>query len=67
MPEVWAKGYRLVLDVYEATGGFPRKETYELSAQPRRCCASIPANILEGWGRSKAAEPVRFMLPGRSP
>jgi len=28
VPEVWAKGYRLVLDVYGATGGFPRKVTY---------------------------------------
>ncbi len=59
---VWEKGHRLALDIYEATGGFPREETYGLRAQLRRCCASIPANIAEGCGRSGEAELGRFML-----
>jgi four helix bundle protein len=58
----WERSYRLVLDVYEVTGKFPREETYGLRAQPRRCCASIPANIAEGCGRSGDAELGRFML-----
>jgi four helix bundle protein len=60
--KVWRRSHRLVLDVYEATGAFPREETYGLTAQLRRCCASIPANIAEGCGRSGAPELGRFML-----
>ena len=60
--KVWKRSHRLVLDVYEATTNFPRQETYGLSAQLRRSCASIPANIAEGCGRSGDAELGRFML-----
>ncbi len=60
--KVWEKGYRLTHGVYEATGGFPRQETYGLAAQLRRCSASIPANIAEGCGRSGDAGLNRFMV-----
>ena len=60
--KVWRRSHRLVLEVYEATGRFPREETYGLTAQLRRCCASILANIAEGCGRSGEAELERFML-----
>jgi len=60
--KVWEKGHRLALRVYEATGKFPKQETYGLAAQLRRCSASIPANIAEGCGRSGDAELGRFML-----
>jgi four helix bundle protein len=59
---VWEKSHRLVLDVYDATGGFPGEETYGLKSQLRRCCASVPANIAEGCGRSGDVELGRFML-----
>jgi four helix bundle protein len=60
--KVWQRSHRLTLDVYEATGAFPREETYGLTAQLRRCSASVPANIAEGCGRSGDAELRRFML-----
>ena len=60
--KVWERSHRLVLDVYDATGRFPSEETFGLTAQLRRCCASIPANIAEGCGRSGEAELARFML-----
>jgi four helix bundle protein len=60
--KVWSKSHWLVLAVYNATGTFPREETYGLTAQLRRCCASFPANIAEGCGRSGEAELRRFML-----
>jgi four helix bundle protein len=60
--KVWEKSHRLVLAVYNATGTFPREEIYGLTAQLRRCSASIPANIAEGCGRSGEAELRRFML-----
>ena len=60
--KVWEKGHRLTLAIYDATGGFPGRELYGLTAQLRRCSASIPANIAEGCGRSGDAELGRFML-----
>ena len=59
---VWDEGRRLTLRIYEATGAFPPEELYGLTAQMRRCSASIPANIAEGCGRSGDAELGRFML-----
>jgi four helix bundle protein len=60
--KVWEKSHRLVLAVYDATGTFPREEIYGLTAQLRRCCASIPSNIAEGCGRGSDSELGRFML-----
>ncbi len=34
---------------------------YGLKSQTRLCCASIPANIAEGFGRSGDAELCRFL------
>jgi four helix bundle protein len=58
---VWEKSHRLTLAVYRATAGFPKAELYGLTSQIRRACASIPANIAEGCGRSGRAELGRFL------
>ena len=60
--KVWEKSHRLVLAMYKATDTFPREETYGLTSQLRRCCASNPANVAEGCGRGGDAELGRFML-----
>ena len=62
MLKVLRKSHRLVLAVYDATRTFPREEIYGLTAQLRRCCASIPSNIAEGCGRGSDSELGRFML-----
>ena len=54
--KVWQKSHQLTLDVYKATSNFPREELYGLTNQIRRSCASIPANIAEGCGRSSEAD-----------
>ena len=59
--KVWSKSHRLTLDVYGVTAGSPREEMYGLTSQLRRSCASIPANIAEGCGRSGDVELGRFM------
>lgn len=59
--KVWEKSHQLALAVYEATSTFPRRELYGLTSQIRRACASIPANIAEGCGRSGDAELARFL------
>jgi four helix bundle protein len=58
---VWRKSHALALAVYRATESFPRRETYGLTSQLRRACASIPANIAEGCGRTGDAELARFL------
>ena len=50
----------MALDAYTATAMFPRHEQYGLTGQIRRSCASIPANIAEGCGRSGDPEIARF-------
>lgn len=59
--KVWQKAHQLTLAVYLATPSFPRDEMYGLTNQIRRSCASIPANIAEGCGRSGDAELGRFL------
>lgn len=59
--KVWEKGHRLTLAVYKATAKFPGQELYGLTSQIRRSCASIPANIAEGYGRSGEVELARFL------
>jgi len=58
--KVWEKAHQLTLGVYKATEKFPKGELYGLTSQIRRSCASIPANIAEGCGRSGDAELARF-------
>jgi len=49
--KVWQKSYKLCLDIYHATEGFPKEERYGLSQQIRRAAVSVPSNIAEGYGR----------------
>lgn len=58
---VWRKSYKLVLEVYKVTGGFPKSETYGLSQQMRKAATSIPSNIAEGYGRQHKAEYDQFL------
>jgi four helix bundle protein len=59
--KVWERSHSLTLAVYKATAKFPSEELYGLTSQIRRSCASIPANIAEGCGRSGDAELARFL------
>jgi four helix bundle protein len=59
--KVWQKSHQLTLEIYKATKAFPRDELYRMTSQIRRSCASIPANIAEGCGRSSEIEFCRFL------
>lgn len=59
--KVWQKAHILTLDVYKATGKFPKEEMYALTSQIRRASASIAANIAEGCGRGTDADFARFL------
>jgi four helix bundle protein len=59
--KVWQRAHELTLGIYGATRGFPREETYALTAQLRRAASSIPANVAEACGRDGSAEFGRFL------
>jgi four helix bundle protein len=58
---VWQKAHEFVLGVYRFSEGFPRVETYGLTAQLRRAAVSVPANIAEGFRRRGKPDKVRFL------
>lgn len=62
--KVWAKAHLLTLELYKVTASFPREELYGLTSQLRRSCASVPANIAEGFGRGGNTELARFLQIG---
>jgi len=58
---VWQKSIELVLEIYRATRGFPKTETYGLVSQLRRAAVSVPSNIAEGHARLSTGEFKQFL------
>ncbi|MEA3403666.1 MAG: four helix bundle protein [Armatimonadota bacterium] len=58
---VWQRAVDVAGDVYRLTETYPKRETYGLTSQMRRCAASIPANIAEGRGRHGDGDFLRFL------
>ena len=57
---VWQKAYQLTLNIYQATGCFPKEEVFGMTSQMRRAAASIAANLAEGSGRGSDIELRRY-------
>jgi four helix bundle protein len=58
---VWQKAHQLVLNIYNASGKFPKEELFGLTSQIRRSAVSIPANIAEGFKRNGIKDKLRFL------
>lgn len=58
--DAWKEGHELVLMVYKITETFPKKETFGLVTQMRRCAVSITSNVAEGFSRRSHKEKVQF-------
>ena len=56
----WKEGHKLVLMIYKTTGEFPKKETFGLVSQMRRCTISITSNIAEGFSRNTDKDKYQF-------
>jgi len=59
--QIWRKAHSRTLPSYKAMQTFPKSEVYGLTAQIRRCAASIAANIAEGCGKRGNGEFHRFL------
>ena len=57
----WQACDQLVLEVYRATGEFPRHELYGLTSQARRAAFSAAANIAEGSAKHGRREFRRYL------
>lgn len=53
---VWQRAMDVAVDCYRATPGFPKHETYGLTAQLHRAAVSVAANIAEGRSRQHTRE-----------
>jgi four helix bundle protein len=60
--DVFREAYAAAHDVSRLCKRFPPVEQYELARQLRRAARSIPANIVEGWGkRASTPEFKRYL------
>ena len=46
---VYQKSFRLAMEIFEISKGFPKEETYSLTDQIRRSSRSVCANIAESY------------------
>ncbi len=59
--KIWERSHQLAIQIYKATGTFPKTELYGLTSQIRRSSTSISANIAEGCGRGGRIEFARYL------
>jgi four helix bundle protein len=58
----WQRADDLFIRVHLLTvNSFPQLERYELSSQLRRAAYSVAANIVEGYGRRRKRDRLRFL------
>jgi len=50
---VYQKAYKLAMEIFEISRGFPKEETYSLTDQMRRSSRSVTSCIAESWAKRK--------------
>jgi len=63
--EIWKKGVRFAIEIYQITREFPSHEQFGLISQLRRAASSVPANIAEGYGRESTKSYIQFLKISR--
>jgi four helix bundle protein len=51
--EVYRKAFDAAMELFEASKGFPKEETYSLTDQVRRSSRSVCANLAEAWRKRR--------------
>ncbi len=59
--DIWKRSIKLIRDIYEVTGLFPKEELYGITSQIRISAVSIPSNIAEGFTRFHNKEYIQFL------
>lgn len=57
--KVWNRAIDFAVEIYKATGGYPKKEVYSLVDQIRRASVSVFSNIAEGCKKGTDKELIR--------
>ena len=57
----WQRADDLVVRLHNITRTFPADERYALASQLRRAAYSVPANIVEGFGRYGTRDRAHFL------
>ena len=57
----WQRADDLVVRIHNISRTFPAEERYALTSQMRRAAYSVPANIVEGFGRYGARDRAHFL------
>ena len=52
-PTVYDEAYRVAMEVFEITKGFPAEERYALTSQGRRSSRSVCHNLREAWAKRR--------------
>ena len=61
--KVYERSYRMAIEMYQITSGYPKEEKYGLTSQIKRASTSIALNIAEGYGKRESLnEFKRFLL-----
>src|SRR5674476_844157 len=50
---VFQKAYKLAMEIFEISKGFPKEEKYSLTDQIRRSSRSVTSNIAESWAKRR--------------
>lgn len=51
--EVYKKAHNAAMEIFQASKGFPKEETYSLTDQIRRSSRSVCANVAEAWRKRR--------------
>jgi len=63
--KIWEKSHKLTLQVYILTRELPKSETFGIISQIQRASSSVPANIVEGFGRKSNKEFLQFLYQAK--
>lgn len=63
--KIWQKSHELTLQIYKLTKSLPNTETFGIISQIQRSASSIPANIVEGFGRKGRKEFLQFLYQAK--